>query len=84
MKTYQYKGYLSNGTPQKGIVEADSIKEARRSLVSKGIFPEKITDSKNFKSRLNTTARSTIYRELSTLLKAGIPLAKASAITGTE
>jgi general secretion pathway protein F len=77
MKTYQYKGYSSNGTPQKGIVEADSIKEARRSLVSKGIFPEKITDSKNFKSRLNTSARSTIYRELSTLLKAGIPLAKA-------
>jgi len=77
MKTYQYKGYSSNGAAQKGIIEADNIKEARRNLVSKGIFPEKVTDSKNFKSRLNTTARSTVYRELSTLLKAGIPLAKA-------
>ena len=77
MKTYQYKGYASNGAAQKGIIEADNIKEARRNLVAKGIFPEKVIDSKNFKSRLNTTARSTVYRELSTLLKAGIPLAKA-------
>jgi general secretion pathway protein F len=77
MKTYQYKGYSSNGAAQKGIIEADNIKEARRKLVSDGIFPEKVTDSKNFTSRLNTTARSTVYRELSTLLRAGIPLAKA-------
>lgn len=77
MKTYQYKGYSSSGSPQKGIIEADSIKEARRTLVAKGIFPEKITDGKNIRTRLNTTVRSTIYRELSTLLKAGIPLAKA-------
>ncbi len=77
MKTYQYKGFSSNGAAQKGIIEADNIKEARRNLVSKGIFPEKVTDSKNFRSRLNTTGRSTVYRELSTLLKAGIPLAKA-------
>lgn len=77
MKTYQYKGYTSTGALQKGIIEADSIKEARRSLVEKGIFSEKLTEGKNVKNRLNTSIRATIYRELSSLLHAGIPIAKA-------
>ena len=76
MKTYEYSGFTVDGGSTKGLVEADSLKDAREKLASSGVLTEKIAASERA-VKLNTGARASIYRELSELLSAGLPVDKA-------
>src|SRR3989338_2628730 len=91
MPIYEYKGVGPSGKPSKGIVEADSAKTARGKLKQKGVFTtdirEKATGRSSPSSRLEKTGFSSgtvkmknltlMIRQLSTLIKARIPLGEA-------
>ncbi len=79
MKTFNYKGYNTKGQVQKGLVEALSVKDAREKLAATGILAEKLTATGR-QLRLSVATRSVIYRELSALLDAGLPLVDALEI----
>ena len=79
MKTFDYKGYNTKGQVQKGLVEALSIKDAREKLATTGILAERLTATGR-QLRLSIATRSVIYRELSALLDAGLPLVDALEI----
>ena len=73
MKTYEYKGFDTEGHSRKGLVEALSVKNARERLVAEGILAERLALTGR-KLRFPAEVRSAMYRELSALLTAGIPL----------
>ena len=79
MKTYQYRGYDVSGISARGFVEALSAKAARETLASRGVLAEKLSVTGN-KARFSTESRSIVFRELSALLKAGVPLTRALEI----
>ncbi|MDE0840422.1 MAG: type II secretion system F family protein, partial [Kiritimatiellae bacterium] len=79
MKTYQYRGYDVSGTSARGFVEALSAKAAREALASRGVLADKLTPT-GHKARFSTESRSIVFRELSALLKAGVPLTRALEI----
>jgi general secretion pathway protein F len=69
-------------------VEALDLKDAREKLSGQGVFPERVVPAGNDtagtwgrkSSSFSLDARAMIYRELSSLLKAGIPLSQALEI----
>jgi type II secretory pathway component PulF len=87
MATYVYQGRLSNGKRERGVVTADSGRQARELLRRRGCRVESIqerqvrtADSHSFfqSRRIRHRAKLTMsIRELSTLLQAGIPLLSA-------
>lgn len=84
MATFEYKGILSDtGRATKGLVEALDVKDAREQLLKKGILTQKIGPSGARGSWLKARkvfdlpTRSLMYRELGSLLKAGLPLDQA-------
>jgi general secretion pathway protein F len=79
LKTYEYSGFTTEGKSAKGLIEADGLKEAREKLVSTGILAEKVAVSDRT-VRMDTGTRAAIYRELSELLAAGLPVDKALEI----
>jgi general secretion pathway protein F len=79
VKTYQYRGYDVSGTSTRGFVEALSSKSARETLASRGVLADKLTVTGS-KARFNVESRSIVFRELSALLKAGVPLTRALEI----
>lgn len=76
MKTFEYRGYDARGAVQRGLVEAIGIKEARERLASDGILAERVSVTGR-QIRLSNAERAVIYRELSALLAAGLPLVRA-------
>ena len=76
MKTYEYSGLTVKGGSAKGLIEADSLKDAREKLSSSGILAEKVAVSERA-VKMKTGARASVYRELSELLSAGLPVDKA-------
>jgi len=76
MKTYAYKGFDAAGSVRRGLVEALHVKEAREKLAASGVLAEHVTV---IHQRLNVRAelRAMVYRELSALLNAGIPMTRA-------
>src|SRR6267154_2783951 len=84
MSAFQYNAINAKGDKQKGIIEADSPKDARRLLRESGLTPLEIKPAQekiiNFKIRaFNTSSISTkelalMTRQLATLLAAGLPL----------
>jgi len=76
MKTYGYRGFDRAGRVCRGLVEALNVKEAREKLAAEGTLAERITLSGR---RMNFPAegRAIVYRELSALLGAGVPLVRA-------
>ena len=76
MKTFEYKGFDSAGKSCKGLVEAVSLKEARENLVRDGILAERVVVMGR-KVAFSAEKRAMVYRELSALLGAGLPLVKA-------
>jgi len=85
MKTFEYKGYDKAGHIAKGLIEAFDLKDAREKLAQQGVLTQKIQPagaggkpSRGSSRKLfDTSTRSLIYRELSALLAAGLPLDKA-------
>lgn len=88
MKTFIYRGFDRDGARKRGVVEAIDLKEAREKLSREGIFPERIeaaTDettggrfgTQRSNSLRNVAVRCELYRALSALLRAGLPLSQA-------
>ncbi len=76
MRTYHYKGFNPAGGIQRGFVEAASIKSAREMLAARGILAERVSVS-GPPPRFSRERRAILYRELSELLAAGVPLERA-------
>jgi len=76
MKTFEYRGLDRSGRPRKGLVEAISVKDARERLAAEGVLVEKIAPAGR-RARFPAELRATLYRELSALLAAGIPIVRA-------
>ena len=88
MPVYEYRALNSSGKSLKGILDADSDMVAREKLRASGIFPveikEALSKSKGLASEPGSVVRllrgvrpaevSTMTRQLSTLLGAGVPL----------
>lgn len=82
---YSYQGLTQAGKETKGNVDADSLRAAREKLKSLGIFPTKLSETKEksksssikieFKSKkVNTMQLALATRQLATLLNSGMPL----------
>jgi general secretion pathway protein F len=87
---FEYKGIGPGGKPAKGFVESDNAKNARQRLKAKGIFVSDIVEKKgstNVPGKEGNTSTggvklknlTTMVRQLSTLVKARIPLDEALA-----
>lgn len=76
MKTYEYRGFDENGRACKGLVEALSIKDTREKLAADGILAERVSVTGQ-RLRFPADVRAVVYRELSSLLGAGLPLVRA-------
>lgn len=76
MSTYQYKGFDVRGGACKGIVEADSVKNARAKLSAEGILAERVVLTGK-STRFPASLRAVVYRELAALLEAGLTLVRA-------
>ena len=88
MPVFEYKALNSEGKRVKGIIEADSPRVARAKLRNGGIFPTEVSEEARGKTpssskelkfstmfrRIRAQEVATMIRQLSTLLKAGLPL----------
>lgn len=85
MQTFEYKGFDGNGQTRRGLIEALDIKRAREKLAGDGLLAETILPAGELPPTLrwfHPTAfgadeRTIFYRELVTLLRAGLPLVNA-------
>lgn len=77
MKTYTYKGYDQQGRVCKGLVEAETEKGAREKLAKQGVLVQGLTLGGDRRCHLTLTRRGVLYRELASLLEAGMPLVTA-------
>lgn len=79
MGAYQYQALKVNGSGAKGVIEADSERQARQLLRERGLIPTQIQTlsqqkAANAKSKLSASDLSLLTRQLATLLAAGIPV----------
>ncbi len=79
MGAYQYQALKKNGSNHKGVIEADSERQARQLLREQGLIPTHIQtlaqQRKNIsKSKMSAADLSLMTRQLATLLAAGIPV----------
>lgn len=89
MPVFQYKGYDANGSPKAGMLDADSAREARIQLRAMHLH---VTDLDALETLTVTSARrylpaflqkrhrqqvTLLTRQLSTMLRSGIPLASS-------
>lgn len=82
MGAYQFVALNKTGKSQKGVVEADSERQARQLLRDRGLFPTSVSTLKaenprNTRGKLKPEALSLFTRQLATLLGAGIPVEEA-------
>ena len=75
MKTYEYRGFDSDGRALKGLVEALNVKDAREKLAADGVLAERVALARHH-ARWPIDSRATVYRELGGLLRAGLPLVR--------
>lgn len=82
MPIFRYKGYKSDGTDIKGVIEASGTNDAIVRVREEGIFPSEITEG-GVKSRIGIFRRPdetflpAVTRQLSILLSSGVPLMEA-------
>ena len=86
MAAYEYLAYDLKGSRRKGLIEADTAKQARQQLRGMGLSPIELEvlseqrDSKPGKARrdkISVATLSLITRQLSTLISAGQPIESA-------
>ncbi len=88
MGVFSYRGIDREGKEAKGIIEAPSKTGAYKKLKNLGVFPYEITEEKRTEKRdklklplikrgINEGELIVLFRTLSTLLKAGIPITEA-------
>lgn len=79
MGAYQYQALKKNGQTSKGVIEADSERQARERLREQGLLPthvqllKKATRQKH-KDKLRAQELALFTRQFATLLAAGIPI----------
>src|SRR5579862_6977132 len=94
MSAFQYHAMDAKGTAQKGIIEADSPKEARRLLREQGLTPLEIELAQQkiaaFKIKafgkpsISVKELALMTRQLATLLSAGLPLEEVLAAVAEQ
>ncbi len=77
MTSFSYKGYRADGATCSGLVEAESPKAAREKLAGQGILVDRLRNAGSTRGGLASSRRGMLYRELASLLKAGMPLVNA-------
>lgn len=87
MRTFAYQGFDSAGRKSRGLIEADSLKAAHERLAARGMMIEYCHPVEDIAglSRAEVkrggwsraAVRAMVYRELASMLSAGIPLARA-------
>lgn len=76
MARYVYRGYKAGGIRCRGTVNAQDVKQARKLLADEGIYAETIRAGRE-SGAVPAQVRSAFYRELGTLLGAGLTLESA-------
>ncbi len=94
MPAFQYNAINPKGITQKGIIEADSPKEARRLLRDQGLTPLEIELTQQRishfkisafgKPSISTKELALMTRQLATLLTAGLPLEEVLAAVAEQ
>jgi len=79
VKTYEYRGLDAQGRSVRGMIEAAGAKQARESLAAAGILAERVAPAGR-QMRVNAEARASLYRELGSLLRAGMPLVQSIGV----
>ncbi len=88
MGVYSYRGIDKEGKERKGLIEASSKTGAYKKLKNLGVFPYEIKEEKRAEEKKKTklplikrgvkeSELIVLFRTLSTLLKAGIPIVEA-------
>lgn len=81
MGAYHYHALTKTGQHCRGVIEADSERQARQLLRDQGIIPTQIKplskQSSSQRARLSVADLSLFTRQLATLLSAGIPVEEA-------
>ncbi len=87
MPAFEYKALNPGGREQRGVVEGDTPRQARQALRERGLQPldiTTITEGKQqggmkhrFNQGLSSTELALMTRQLSTLVRSGIPLEEA-------
>ncbi len=93
MPVYRFEALDQSGRSEAGIVEADSLRQARSLLRTRGLIPFSLVTAKELAARrggmwlqrgLSSSDRVTVIRQLASLLNAGIPLDEALAAAASE
>ncbi|MBA2652121.1 MAG: GspF family T2SS innner membrane protein variant LspF [Tatlockia sp.] len=79
MSAYQYQALNKSGSSSKGVIEADSERQARQFLREQGLIPTQIRplakqQQLRKKDKISAQDLSLLTRQLATLLAAGIPV----------
>jgi general secretion pathway protein F len=86
MSAFEYLAIDADGKNQKGLIEADTAKQARQQLRGMSLMPVEINEvsggiskasSSSRRERMNVMAVALITRQLATLISAGQPLESA-------
>ena len=79
MPAYSYVALNRNGSKKKGIVSAESEREARRLIKDLKLTPLKVTESKDLGKTLRIKNKDVVLmtRQLATLLEASTPLVES-------
>ena len=86
MPAYSYVALNRNGSKKKGIVSAESEREARRLVKDLKLTPLKVTESKDLGKTLRIKNKDVVLmtRQLATLLEANTPLVESIDITANQ
>ncbi len=84
MAAFEYQALDLDGKTQKGLIEADTAKQARQQLRGMSLMPleigevtaseQKGTSGRSRRSKLNVSTVALITRQLATLISAGQPI----------
>jgi general secretion pathway protein F len=85
MRTFEYKGFDHAGQSARGLVQALDVKDAREKLAQQGVLAEWLEPAGARSGRLwsrrnrlfSLDTRAAFYRELASVIAAGLPLAQA-------
>lgn len=91
MPAFEYRALDARGANKKGIIEADSSRQARQLLRDQSLFPTEVSQSSQkaksatqfrlFKPRVSIADLALFVRHLATLIQSGIPVEEALAAT---
>ena len=86
MPAYSYTAITDTGIKKKGILSADSEREARRLVKDLQLTPLKIYESKDLGKALKIKNKDIVImtRQLATLLEANTPIVDAIEITANQ